>query len=30
MKLKKLLEVDNVLVNQYAGDIRSEINTKAK
>ena len=30
MKLKKLLEVDNVLVNEYAGDIRSKINIMAE
>ena len=30
MKLKKLLDVDNVLVNEYAGDIRSKVNTKAE
>ncbi|XP_068760165.1 probable ATP-dependent RNA helicase DDX60 isoform X1 [Montipora capricornis] len=29
VKLKKLLGVDNVLVNEYAGDIRSNINAMA-
>ncbi|XP_068713426.1 probable ATP-dependent RNA helicase DDX60 isoform X5 [Montipora foliosa] len=29
VKLKKLLDVDNVLVNEYAGDIRSNINAMA-
>ena len=30
MKLRRLTEVQSVLVNNYAGDIRSEINAMAE